>query len=259
MSDTSLGALLGEKPDTKLEAVTQQVEQPEVAATDVKPQPPEPSAEATEPTNVDGSPTVPRAALIDERRKRQDLEKRLEQLERMATQPPPQQPKPQVQRPQADWWTDPQAAAELQAQQYQAALLERSVVLSEELVSSQKPDYEEVKEAFVKEAARRRDAGDPSLIIQMVQHPLPAKFVYEQGVKIRALSEIGDDPASYKARLRAEWEAERAGQMQTSQPQVAPKPSAPKSLAETTSAVNRDPKGRFAGRDGPTPLEDIIG
>lgn len=205
----------------------------------------------------DTSPLVPRKALLEERRKRQDYEKKLAEFEAKLAQldkPQPPPPPPQQMQPPPDPWTDPEGALAYERQQRAMELYETRVILSEELMS-QKPDYNDAKAAFI-EAAN----ADPTLAQKLVRHPMPAKLVYEEGKRMLALKEIGPDPASYREQLRQQLREELMAEMQTQAPSQyapAPKAPAPKSLAGTTSAQPRDPKGRYAS--GPASLEDILG
>lgn len=217
------------------------------------------AAPPAESDESDSSPLIPRKALIDERRKRQDLEKKFAEYEAKLAELSKPQPPPQQQRqplPPPDPWTDPQGAIEYERQQRAMELYETRVTLSEEIMSA-KPDYEDAKRAFI-EAAN----ADPSLAQKLVRHPTPAKFVYEQGKRLAALREIGPDPAAYREQLRQQLRDELMAEMQAQQPSqqsLAPKAPAPKSLAGTTSSVPRDPHGRYAPRNGPASLDEILG
>lgn len=166
---------------------------------------------------------VPLHELKSEREKRQEAAKRADEAEKraldaeerakayerkfLAAEQPryqqPQQPQPQRQRP--DPWSDPEGAMAYDRDHILAAshmqVFETRVAVSEELMSS-KSDFAQMKDIFV-EAARQ----NPMLARQMVEHPLPAKFAYEQGKKILAQREVGDDLEAYNQRIR---EAERA-------------------------------------------------
>jgi hypothetical protein len=197
----------------------------------------------------DNAPLVPRKALEDERRKRQDYEKRMADLERQlqAISQPQQQ-----RQPPPDPVTDPEGAFVHYQRQQEHQLHNYRFTMSRDMMLAIKPDYEEVEAAFV--AAAETDVG---LQQKLFQSANPAKFAYEQGLRLRALAEIGDDPAAYKARLRAELEAEfnARGAAPVANPPKAP--GAPKSLASTPAASQpRQKDGRYAG---PASLEDLIG
>lgn len=205
----------------------------------------------------DEGPHVPRKALEDERRKRQELERQIAELtgkSTQQTQQPQQQPQPSQQRqfPQRpDPWTDPEGAAAYDQMMFQHQLFETRVITSKELMRTVKPDFDEMEKIFIEAAS-----ADPWLEQQLVQHPMPAKFAYEQGRKLKLMREIGDDPAAYEQRLREKWEAERAGQQQA--PVVPAAPAAPKSLANTASTQPRLKNGQFAGSERAS-LDDILG
>lgn len=211
------------------------------------------------------SGVIPIKALHEERRKRQDLERQLAELTKQRTAPPPQtahQGQHQNQPPQAqpqmperpDPWIDPQGAMDwdraMMTQQMQREIYQTRTVMSRELMLA-KPDFEEVESIFFNALP-----SNPQLAQQLFQHPMPAKFAYEMGLKIRALSEIGEDPEAYRQRVREEIRAELQGQSVQPAPTQTPKASAPKSLAATPSAQPRDDRGRF---QGPASLESILG
>lgn len=201
----------------------------------------------------DNAPLVPRKALEDERRKRQDYERRMADMERqLQALNQPQQQRQQVAPP--DPVTDPEGAFAHYQRQQEFQLQNYRYTMSRDVMQAVKPDYEEVEAVFV--AAAENDVG---LQMKLAQSANPAKFAYEQGLRLRALAEIGDDPETYKARVRAELEAEFAARGGAAPVSSAPKaPGAPKSLAGIPTAnPNRHKDGRFA--PGPASLEDIIG
>lgn len=85
---------------------------------------------------------------------------------------------------------------------------------SEDLMREQKPDLDEKIEVFKKAVA-----ANPMLGREFQNHRHPYRFLYQQAEKMLALSEVGDDPAAYRARvaaeLRAEIEAEYAAKVPT--------------------------------------------
>lgn len=254
---TDLDDILSGEPAPATPEQTAQPDQeppqrPAVADTGDKHEEPAPPAD---PVANEG-PHVPRKALEDERRKRQDLERRLEELTRAAQQPQqqPQHQPPQQQRlPQRpDPWTDPEGAAQYDRMMFQHQLFETRVVTSKEMMRMMKSDFDEVEKVFIEAAS-----NDPYLEQQLVNHPMPARFAYEQGRKIMLMREIGDDPEAYKQRVREELLAEMAGN-QPQQPAPAA-PAAPKSLANAASKQPRLKNGQFAAGDGIASLDDILG
>lgn len=220
-----------------------------------------PAADRTPP--AEEPPTVPRRALEDERRKRQEYEQRLDQLQRYIQEqqrpPQPKQPEP----PAPDYYADPegwqryqmaqtQALIQREREQFQQELIRTRVDQSEELVRMQKPDFDEYKSIFV-EAVQR----SPQLLQEMVRAPNPAMYAYEIGRYLKVMSEVGTDPDGYVERKLAERQAAATGQPPPAQPPARSAAPVPKSLASTTSARPRDPRnGQFTER---APLEDLLG
>ena len=239
------------EPEVKADA-------PAVEPTGAKPDagPPPVSAEPNEP------PHVPRKALEDERRKRQEAEKQLEQLSKQIQsfqqQPPPQaQPAPQPVHqeagqfpPRPDPHEDPIGAIEWDRAVAQHQIFETRVNLSYEMMQD-KPNYSEFVQLFGQAAQ-----SDPTLVAQLQRHPLPAKFAYEMGRQLAFLRDVGTDPEAYEKKLREKWLAEQQQTQEPPQAQAAPAVKAPKSLASTTSAQPRLPNGQFAER---ADLSDILG
>jgi hypothetical protein len=202
-------------------------------------------------------------AAEDERKKRQALEAAVNELRTQnaelngylkAHQKPAQQPQqPDFLDPEGVQYLQQYTQQALQQQQsaFQQALIEQKVVQSQEIMRSQHKDYAEVEEVFA-EAMQR----DPSLRDQLYAHPMPAQFAYQEGRKIKAMREIGDDPDAYRARIKDEILAElKASQPQpTPAQQMQPAPTPPPSLAGIPSATARTAQAW----QGPTPLDDLF-
>lgn len=259
----SLDSLLDDTPAQQASAPEPITEAPASAPIEqgVKDQPSTPPVEAKAESNStpDDGPLVPRRALEDERRKRQEKDKALEDLQAQFADlqkkiSQPQQPPPQMQEETPpDPWIDPQGALEYQQRHFQQQIFATRLVTSEEVVRQQKPDYDEVANVVAEEVLR-----NPGLKQQILNHPFPAKFVYEVGHKIKMFREIGNDPAAYKAKVIADWQAQNQQQAPQAQTptQDAPKLSVPKSLAGTPSAQPRAPNGQWTGSAS---LDDILG
>lgn len=269
MTDSSLDNLLDGTADKATpEAKTEPVQSAPIAEAPPTSEPnpgetPDPAAPPAASLEKNDGPSVPRKALEDERRKRQDLERQLQDLTtRFQSQPPAQQsPQPTpAERPQRpDPWIDPEGAMAWDRQEIDNQMFNTRVAMSRELMMA-KPDFLETEALFLQVAQH-----NPHLKAQLRAHPLPAQFAYEQGRRLRALQEIGDDPTAYRTRIEEEIRAKLAQEPQDGQgnpsPPVAPQPSvprtpAPKSLAGTPSQQPRDSRGRYAG---PASLDDILG
>ncbi len=199
-------------------------------------------------------PTVPRKALEDERKKRQEYERRVAEMERQfQTQRQPQQQ--QMEPP--DPFVDPEGAFRYQQAVFAQQRYADRVATCDEIYREKFEDYD----ATVNLAIERL-GQDPQFAAQLFNHPLPGKYAYEIGRKLKWQDEIGNDPEAYRSRLEAEILAKHGLAPGSDQPRAQaqaparPRAQVPKSLASTASAQPRNERGQFAG---PTPLEDIIG
>lgn len=182
-------------------------------------------------------PMVPVAALQDERRKRQELEARLNAL--------PQAPEVKDE----DYWNSPVDATK-KLVDHQGEVLQRQIMnlkfeISEDLTRTLHTDYDEVREQFI----QRVDANDPVAIAiaqQMTAKSNPAKYVYDE---MNKLAKLGPD---YEQRVRADERAKVLAEIGQAQKRVAPE--VPRSLnSEPSQTVSSAPMDF-----GPTPLERIV-
>lgn len=152
-----------------------------------------PAPEPKEPTSDGDDFPVPKKALIDERRKRQELQRQLDELNgklsvyQDQTKKPhePQGPKAPVD-PDAEFFelgpakyfekqreAFTRAQAELERKMEQAATTQR-ITMSETLVRSQFDDFDDVVDGFVDVASK-----NPHVHQQFLQQANPAKFAYD--------------------------------------------------------------------------------
>lgn len=153
----------------------------------------------------------------------QELEARLRQYEQ------PQQGQPQ---------SDP-----LQAVQQQ--VINERFNMSEMLVRQQYQDADEKVQVFM-DAAR----ANPALAAALQTQRHPWEFAYKEGARMLMLKEVGDDPAQYREKLKAELMAE----LQKSNPAPAPALNLPQSLNGARSVAPRSAQA-FTG---PTPLDQLF-
>ncbi len=238
-----------------------------------EPQSAEPSAEQTGDKQsavppADANPeakiepeTWTKQAVLDERRKRQELEKRLNELQERLT--PAQQGAQQQEQPAPSWWDSPEDAARALQAQVQMQVFESRVALSERMMREKHQDYDEVATLFAK-----RCHSDPQITHQLMQHPFPAEYAYQLGQKIRLMDEIGQDPSAYREKLREDLRAELLAEMghqtpasrsATAQAQKPTSGAVPRSLARDVSAQPRSQSGQFAPYDSRASLDDILG
>lgn len=270
MSET-LEDFLG-KPEPEPAPEPQQREpeqQAEAPKPDAEPEAPKPEGEPPEPQQQDDR-RVPLAALESERKARQDykeraaraeaerdmLMKQLEEAKRAPVQP--EQRQQQFQAPQLpDPQTNPAG--------YISALIEHQRVAAEQMIIHERFNNSELRlrqqigdeqvDALLAEFEAAA-AQDESLRSRVGQQRDPFAWAHKEMQARKLQAEVGSDPEAYKARLRAEWEAETQGrQTQQTQPQQPTLPPRAPSLANTRSAAPR----AAATFTGPTPLEDILG
>jgi hypothetical protein len=258
MAENELDAFLGAGSEPAPEP--QQAPPPEPA----EPEPPdEDEGDAAEPDEGDAPApppnpkdgrTVPLSALEKVREdwkakavraetERDELRRQLEEAKRVAQQPPQQ---PQYQQP-INPAEDPAG--------YHALI--QQTMLNERLNMSEAQLRREIGSEAVDAAInefKQAAAKNPSLMQQLYQQPDPYAWVAKQVEVLRIQREIGDDPAAYRAKLRAELEAELAARGDAPMPPVSPAARLAPSLANARSAAPRS-NGAWAG---PTPLEDIL-
>lgn len=240
------------------------------------------------PPVSDGRPPngfAPVAALEDERRKRQRLERDFQELQRRVSQPAPQ---PQVQQqprqPELpDPITDPEkfveAVREMAVREAEAKLDARFRDRDDADYSARADDSEEAfaakhgdvyhanKAAFVEELQARADAGDESLLKQLRQARNPAEFAFKIGSEILRYREIGNDPAAYEQRIIDRYLASQNGgqapapqaQARSATPVQTPQrqaPAVPRSMAGVSSAGPRSAGARPIGQRSLNELYD---
>jgi hypothetical protein len=260
-----LDEIMSNRPDGPSDAQQpEQQPQPELQQPAQEPQDPQTQED-------DGAPMVPRAALEDERQKRRKYTEELADVRRQfgefqsqfsgfmqafqAQQRPPQ-PQAPVQAP--DFFEAPDQYLAHQLQPVQQQVAEQNERVSR-LLAIDKFGAETVNAAYAG-IAQRINSGDRGAAFELQRimsedHPYAALVTWHK--QQAALSEIGSDPEAYKAKLRAEWEAE----MQAGGSQPSPQPSQggqPQALPSSfTQARNAGPRTapQWAG---PQPLSAIM-
>ena len=229
------------------EPPAQEPAQQEPAQAEPAAQEPE-QAPAAPPAATHADKTVPLTALEAERQQRQDwkakalrYEGELEAYRRQQTQQPQAEPEP----------VDPLTAVQNQ-------VLNERFNMSEMIARRDYQDLDE-KLAIFEKAAQ----ANPALAAQLRTQPHPWDWMYKEAQKIQLMSEIGDNPASYREKLKAELMAE-LGQQQAqapatalaaAAPAAAPAAQIPQSLATARSAGART----APAWSGPSTLDSILG
>lgn len=186
-------------------------------------------------------PPLDHAALLGERRRRQELERQLEEVLN-ANRPPPQ-PAPSI-------WEDEEGALQhfgsrVVDQATQAATFNARLDMSEMLVRQQNPDFEEAKGRFL-EMMRE----NPAIQQQALSDPHPWDFAYRYVKNADRMNEIGatnvaDLEAKLREQIRAELQAEAVQAISGTAP--------PTLSAERNAGPRSGPAWA-----GPAPLDDIL-
>lgn len=168
---------------------------------------------------------------LTEKRKRQELEQTVADMQRRLDTFQQQQP----QAPEPDFWDNPRgtissevqrAVQEAMRAQQQQQTAER-IDASEAAARSKYADYDDAFHAF-----RQAAQTNPTLVQKMTQSSDPAEFAYSTGKRALDLERVGSIDELLKAE-RAKWEAEAKAAM------PAPQPSFPQSTVQDGSAAPR--------------------
>jgi hypothetical protein len=243
MGQTSMEAIVGkEQPEPKAA--------PAAEAKESAPPAPEKVQATTTDDEKDDHP-VPRKALLEERKKRQEYERQLaeyqgklsvyeQQLAQRAAQP-----QAEAQDPSADFYADPMKFTE---NRIAAAVGQQRLELSQELMRATKPDYDEMEAIFV-EAAR----ANPALAQQLRQSPNPARFAYDFAKNYSQVKDVGSLDA-YAEKIRAEARAAFEAEVKAKEA-ASMAAGASKSVAGARGSGASTEGGTFA----PTPLKAMVG
>lgn len=127
------------------------------------------------------------AAIIDERRKRQELERELAQLRQ-------QNPKPKT-----DIFENPDVAINERLNDQLSPLRNQIFELQLQLAKTQMPDFDDAVMAFLKKAEH-----DPVLKHQADTAPNELQFIYREGLRLKELGDVDGDIRKYREKVTAE-------------------------------------------------------
>ncbi len=144
----------------------------------------EPAAPTKEPVR----PEV--AAIIDERRKRQSLERELQELKAKA------EPKP-------DFWENPEQATAATVRQFIDPMRSENFELRMQIAELKYPDFGEAVKAFLEVAQ-----NDPTLTYQIDHAPNPIDFAYREGKRLKELAPYGGDFTKYREAVTGQLKGE---------------------------------------------------
>lgn len=167
--------------------------------------------EAPEKKEAEIEESWTKTAVLDERRKRQELERKVEELTTTINNQKKDQEQPEVKKP--DILDDPEAALSHTEATFDKKLWSQKVAISEsfmEAMADKYPDYTEMKTKFVELANK-----DEYLTSQLRDSPNPALFAY-QFAKNHARNLTLNDP-NYEAQLKEKMRKEILQELSSNQ------------------------------------------
>jgi len=231
-----------EEPEVVEDVAEAELEQPEVEAEKVEAEPEQTGEEVGEPPAPEPEEPVsepvqhaPLTALLDEREKRQEAQRKAEDYDRQLREVRAEMQRLQQPKQEApDWFENPQEAAQFHnnqvEQQFQARMLQQSKFLAEREFGSE----------TVTEAVSYFDQN-PAASQQFKDHPSPFHAAVEFYQRQKVAQEIGSDPEAYKAQLREQVRAELQAEMtQTGASVQSSRPKAPPPSAARSPSVGGD-------------------
>lgn len=192
-------------------------------------------AAAEEVKTVDDSAAKAKAfetAMLDERRKRQELEAKLAEKEE----------KP-------DFWDDPEARLAEVESRFEQKLTAERLNISEAFAREKYPDFQEKLDEFAAICQEQ-----PELFQRMIQQSNPAEYAYKTASTFKRMKEFSS-PDEFEAKIRTELEASiRAEYDKKLEDELKKRSTLPGSLADARAT------GGNAGATwaGPTTLNDIF-
>lgn len=178
-------------------------------------------------------------------------EQRFSQLQTML-QPKQAQPAP---APAPEIWDDPNAFVRSQAMEMVSPLQQQMLAMARQVAEIQ---YQPDKVKAAEEAFNRAVAAgqmDPEIHRRINSAPNPFAAAVQWHQHTSTMSEIGSDPAAYKAKLAEEIRAQVMAELQQSNP--APAQAAPVMPSNFATARNVGTRTGPAW-SGPTPIGDIF-
>lgn len=189
---------------------------------------------------------IPIAALLDEREKRQTLQRELEELR-----------KTQAPKEEADFFEDPEGALKARDQAFEEKILQNKLEMSQAMAKESHPDFDELLGKFNKAMEADETLKGRAKVIwnDALSQPHPALSVYNAVKRELAVQELSD-PDAYRKKIEAEIRAEIAKEEKAfgDKTEKAATSDIPESLADERSVGERSgPKWA-----GPKPLNEII-
>jgi len=158
----------------------------------------------------------------------------------------------------AQYWADPEAYTNQRAASVEAAVTSKLQRVEIELATvrakQRHNDFDAKEKAFVEAVSWAPRDVAASVVRAMMSDPDPAEYAYRAGAQILAAKEVSD-PDAYRAKVRAEIEAELRGDAPASSSvRASQAPPPPKTIASARGSGARS-DAAFAG---PTSLDSIL-
>lgn len=220
MKKDAIAFLDGETVEEPENEEVEEVTQPEPAEAEAPAEPEAQTGEdeveppSTEPKESD---RIPVTALLDEREKRQEAQRKAEEADRRLKALEAESRRLQKPQETPDWYEDPQKAATYQQQVIEQRLEQRRMEQSKFFAER------EFGADTVGEAVAHFDKH-PEQSRQFLSHPSPFHAAVEFYKKQKLADEIGSDPDAYRKRIAEELREQLLAEMSQSQPS---KPKAP--------------------------------
>lgn len=224
LDDIAIGGVEQEPP-----AAPESAAKPEAEKVEKQPEPAKAEPAAPTAPEVKDETTVPLAALMAEREKRQQLQRELEQSRQ---QRPPQT----TQEAAPNFYENPDAFVQTIEQRANNRLYAA-------LEAQARESYADYDEVFAEVEAHV--ATNPAAAQQVLSAPNPALAAYKLGKQLREMKQM-EDPVAYRERLKAELRAElEAEQKAKDEARQKAADAVPPDLTDTRNA-----KGQFAPKAG---------
>lgn len=245
MSDNSLANFLQSDEQDEPEATIEPVEPAEQEEPEA-PAEPEVSEESEQPHSKPSPGMVPQAALVEERAKRQEAQRLLQELRSQQAPAKPAEPEEK----EVDFLDDPDGWMAQQKKSFRRELdsvrqesQQRFLTLVENAAKARHSDYDEVAEVFSAAAQM-----NPLLAQEAISAPDPAEYVYQAGKKLKLLNDAGGDLEALLERERQKARAEALAEIGQK-----PNVKVPQSLTTVTASTTRSDREPLN-----TPLESMF-
>jgi hypothetical protein len=186
------------------------------------------------PEEVDGRVV----ALREERRKRQELEAKLREI--------------QAQKPKTDFFENPEQAFKERVTSelapWQARFFKLSIKAAKNVAGRE--DFDEVTEAFM-----AASENDPALLNAFQSSDDPGEYAYTVGKQFKELGDVGGDISKYREKIDSQWKG-KFGELET---RLAALEAENKALKESKDKIAKIPQSLNSEPSAATNAETFAG